>query len=376
MIYLDNAATSDYKPRSVKKAVSDALSNPVSIGRTTNKKAFLYSRKIYEVRERICLFIGGKEPESVIFTSNATSALNLALKGMLKKENNHIITSFTEHNSVLRQIYSHNIDCSFIPCKPNFSVDIEKIPELIKENTRLIVLNTASNVTGCVCDWKKAADTAKKYKIPILLDFSQSIGNIPVSLKELKGCMIAFSGHKSLLGPQGTGVLYVSPELMLDTVFEGGTGSMSTELTQPEFYPDRLESGTLNTPGILGLGEGVKFVEKIGIEEIREKKTKLCGLLYEKLKNMKKIKLYHNGKFSDKIPIISFNIGDYYSDEIASELANSYGIAVRGGFHCAPYAHKIIGTPEQGAIRISPSFKTKKKDILKFIDSVNKITKK
>lgn len=376
MIYLDNSATSDFKPRAVKKAVLNALSNPVNIGRTANKKAFLYSKKIYEARETICDFIGGKEPESIVFTNNATTALNFAIKGLLNKENNHIVTTYTEHNSVLRQIYSHeNISCSFIPCDSDYKIEVEKIPSLIRENTNLAVINCASNVTGCIADWEAAYKILEKSNIPVLFDFSQAAGNVSFNLRNFKNCMAAFSGHKSLLGPQGTGVLYVSPDIMLKTVFEGGTGSMSTELTQPEFYPDRLESGTLNTPGILGLLEGVKFVEKATVEGIRAKKIYLCSFLYEELKNMNNIKIYHNGKFSDKIPIISFNIGETYSDEIASLLANEYNISVRGGYHCAPFAHKIIGTAEQGAVRVSPGFKTKKKDIIKLVDSVYRISK-
>ena len=377
MIYLDNSATSYFKPRAVKKAVLNALSHPVNIGRTSNPKAFLYSKKIYLARETICDFIGGKEPESVVFTNNATMALNFALKGMLNKDKNHIVTTYTEHNSVLRQIYSHeNISCSFIPCNADYTVDIYKIPELIQENTNLVVLNCASNVTGCIADWKTAYELTNKFNIPVLFDFSQVAGNIPINLYGLDNCLAAFSGHKSLLGPQGTGVLYVSPNIMLKTVFEGGTGSMSTELSQPEFYPDRLESGTMNTPGILGLSEGVKFVEKVTVAEMRAKKLSLCSHLYEKLKNMNKIKVYHNGNFSDKIPLISFNIGAAYSDEIAAVLANDYNISVRGGYHCAPFAHKIMGTEEQGAVRVTPGYKTKKSDIIKLVDSIYKISKK
>jgi len=376
VIYLDNSATSDFKPKEVKKAVLNALSNPVNIGRTTNKKAFFYSRKIYEARERICDFIGGEEPESVVFTNNATTALNFAVKGMLKNENNHILTTYTEHNSVLRQLYSHkNIDFDFLPCKADYTVDIEKIPHFMKKNTNLVVINCASNVTGCTADWELAYKLASKKNIPILFDFSQTMGNISVNLSGFKNFMAAFSGHKSLLGPQGTGVLYVSPDIKLRTVFEGGTGSMSTELMQPEIYPDRLESGTLNVPGILGLSEGVRYVKKTTVEEMRLKKIKLCSFLYEKLKNMENIKVYHDGIFSKKIPLISFNIGDCYSDEIASILASEYDISVRGGYHCAPLAHKVIGTQEQGAIRVSPGCKTKKKDIEKFIDSIYKISK-
>lgn len=376
MIYLDNSATSDYKPGEVKKAVLNALSNPVNVGRTANKKAFLYSKKIYETRERICDFIDGEEPESVIFTNNATMALNFAIKGILKNENNHIITTCMEHNSVLRQLYSRpQIDCSLIPCKGDYSVDIEKISGLINDKTNLIVINCASNVTGIIADWERAYKIASKNNIPILFDFSQAVGNIPINLKGYKNIMAAFSGHKSLLGPQGTGVLYISPEMKLKTVFEGGTGSMSDELIQPDIYPDRFESGTLNTPGILGLNEGVKYVEKIGVLKMREKKIDLCRNIYESLKNIKGIKIYHNGIFSDKIPLISFNVGDCYSDEIMSILANEYDIAVRGGFHCAPFAHKILKTKEQGTVRVSPGYKTTKKDIVKFIDSVYKITK-
>ena len=379
MIYLDNSATSDKKPPSVKKAVLKALDSPVNIGRSTNKKAFLYSKKVYAAREEICDLIGGREPESVMFTLNATAALNMALKGALKSEKPHIVTTFTEHNSVLRQIYTHhNIECSFIPCNSDFTVDIYRLPELIRDDTSLVVLNCASNVTGNILDWEtayKLTESCGKKKIPVLFDFSQAVGNVPIDLYGFDNCLAAFSGHKSLLGPQGTGVLYVSPDVTLNTVLEGGTGSMSTELTQPDFYPDRFEAGTMNTPGIMGLYEGVRYVKKITVEELRSRKLALCTLLYDRLKNMNKIKVYHNGNFENKIPILSFNAGGVYSDEIASELSKKYGISVRGGYHCAPFAHKIMGTELQGAVRVSPGYKTKKSEIFKLIDSVYKITK-
>ncbi len=379
MIYLDNSATSDKKPYQVKKAVMEALNNPVNIGRSTGKNAFLYSRKIYEAREEICDLIGGNEPQSVMFTLNATAALNIALKGSLKNEKPHIVTTFTEHNSVLRQIYSHNnIEVSFLPCKDDYTADTDKLPELIRDDTDLVVLNCASNVTGNMLDWQSAYNliqSDRKNPIPVLFDFSQAAGNIPINLYGMDYCMAAFSGHKSLLGPQGTGVLYVSPKLDLNTIAEGGTGSMSTELIQPDFYPDRFESGTLNTPGIMGLYAGVKYVKKATVENLREKKMRLAMLLYDRLKNMNGIKVYHDGNFDNKIPIVSFNVRDIYSDEIASALNKKYGICVRGGYHCAPFIHKIIGTEFQGAVRASIGYKTKKREILKLCDCVYKLSK-
>ena len=374
MIYLDNSATSDKKPRSVKKAVLRALNNSVNVGRNSSKSSFYLGREIYKVREKISDLICVDSPQNIVFTSNATMSLNFALKGIIK-ENSNIITTFFEHNSVLRQIFSDNkISCSFLPVDNNYKTDIEKIPELITENTQAVVINCASNVTGVTLDYKRVYEICKSFKIPVIFDFSQYIGNKTVDLSGMENVCAAFSGHKALLGPQGMGVLYIADKMELKTVMEGGTGSLSEQLIQPDYPPDRFESGTLNTPGILGLGAGVSFVLKHK-DEISHHKLELCKMLYEDMKNIDNICVYHNGNFLESVPLISFNIDKNHSEHTAFLLSSDYNISVRGGLHCAPFAHKIIGTSDTGAVRLSPGYKTTKREIKKAVDAIYKLSK-
>ncbi len=377
MIYLDNSATSDKKPRSVKKAVLKALNNSVNVGRNSSKNAFYLGREVYKVREKISDLMGVDSPQNIVFTSNATMSLNFALKGIIgeRKEKNNLVTTFFEHNSVLRQIFSDNrISCSFLPVTDGYKTDIERIPELISDNTAALVINCASNVTGVTVDYKRVYDICKAFKLPVIFDFSQYIGNKTVDLSGMENVCAAFSGHKALLGPQGTGVLYIAEGMNLKTVMEGGTGSLSEQLVQPDYPPDRFETGTLNTPGILGLGAGVEFVMKHK-NEISNHKTELCKMLYEDIKNIDNVQIYHSGDFLNSVPLISFNIEKKHSEQTAFLLSSEYDISVRGGLHCAPFAHKMLGTSNMGAVRLSPGYKTTKREIKKAVDAIYKISK-
>ncbi len=352
----------------------EALSNPVNVGRNSSSQSFKTGKKVYDVREKVANLINVDNPANIVFTNNASTALNFAYKGIVR-ENSNVITTLFEHNSVLRQIYNDDtVNCSFLPADKNYVTDISKISELICDNTSLVVINCASNVTGVVIDYKKVYEILKNYNIPILFDFSQYVGVKKIDLSGMKNVMAAFSGHKSLLGPQGTGVLYVSDDTELKTVFEGGTGSLSEELQQPDYLPDRFEVGTINTPGVLGLGAGVDYVEKRGIEELYNHKIRLCKKLYEGLLNIKNTVVYHNGDFTDKIPIISFNFKNEYSEKIANILSHEFNISVRGGYHCAPYAHNFIGTKDIGAVRISPGYRTTNNDIDKLLYALKRIS--
>ncbi|MBQ7950942.1 MAG: aminotransferase class V-fold PLP-dependent enzyme [Clostridia bacterium] len=375
MIYLDNAATSNQKPYSVKKAVWNALSHPVNVGRNSGRESFLYAEKILGVRESIAQLLHIEYSENIVFTSNASHGLNLAIKGFLKP-NDHVILTLYEHNSVLRQLYQKekNPIC-FLPCYPDHRVNFEQMEQLILPNTALLVVNAASNVTGATVDYKKIYQKANQLGLTVLFDFSQAIGNIDIDLSECKRCMAVFSGHKSLLGPQGTGVLYVSPDIALSPVLEGGTGSLSNELFQPDFLPDQLEIGTLNVPGILGLGKGVEFVKANKPEALLHHKLELIQYTYDALQNMKHIKVYHNGDFQNSVGILSFNVSNAHSELIARILSEKYHISTRGGYHCAPFAHRELGTENQGAVRVSPGYKTTKKEMTKLLDAIYKIQK-
>ena len=372
MIYLDNAATSGKKPESVIKAVNDALYNPVNIGRGSGRTAFLVAEKIFSTREKLCQLLNVDTPENIIFTNNATMALNIAYKGIVQN-GDHIITTMIEHNAILRQIYSDKtISFSMLNSNEFGFVDFDNI--IIPPDSKLLIVNAVSNVTGAIQDYKKAYEIAQSNNLAVLFDLSQAAGNIEIDLKGFEKCMAAFSGHKSLLGPQGTGALYVSSDLELETVLQGGTGSMSEILTQPELLPDRFEVGTLNTPGILGLYEGVDWVLKS--KKVYYNKINLTKELYNGLSKIKGIKLYHSGDFNKHTAIISFNINEIHSEEVAEILAKKYNISVRGGFHCAPFAHKSIGTSNIGAVRASLGYQTTSYEIEKFISAVREISTK
>ncbi len=375
MIYLDNAATSNHKPFAVKKAVWDGLYHPVNIGRNSSKQAFYYADKILSVRENIGKLIGISDYENIVFTMNASHALNFAVKGFLP-EGGKIVTTVTEHNSVLRQIFSDNkYQVHILPSNNDHTPDFSKLPKCEIPYHGVLIMNVASNVTGRILPYREIYQKANQSGWTVLFDFSQAIGNIDVNLSEMNHTIAVFSGHKSLLGPQGTGVLYVSEDISLSSVLEGGTGSLSNSFFQPDFLPDQFEVGTLNTPGILGLGEGVRFVVKQTPSALVHHKRELCKMAYEALKEMKNISLYHNGDFQNYVGILSFNIKDYYSEEIANLLSKRYGISTRGGFHCAPLMHRELGTDTQGTIRISPGYRTTKKEIKKLIDAIYAITK-
>jgi cysteine desulfurase family protein len=371
MIYLDNSATSNNKPKKVLDAIINATKNSVNVGRNSSKKSFFYADKLYQTRELLCKLLNVDTPENIIFTNNASMSLNIAIKGILC-DNCHIIATKIEHNSVLRQLYSNSkLNFSLLDCDEFGFVKFDNLSSLISENTKLIVVNVASNVTGAIQDYK----SIDRGDIPILFDFSQCAGCIPLDLGNMKHTMAAFSGHKSLLGPQGTGVLYFSPDIQLKTILEGGTGSMSEMLIQPDFSPDRFEVGTQNTPAILGLYEGVSFILNSGILNLFSHKIELARHLFSELSNIPYIKIYHSGDFSRHIPVISFNVGNAHSEEVATILSRDFDISLRGGLHCAPLIHQVLKTSDQGAVRASMGYKTKKSEIDKLISAINKIRK-
>ena len=373
MIYLDNAATSGRKPADVIIAVRNALSNPVNVGRGSGKTVFLVAEKIFRAREKICELLNVDTPENIIFTNNATMALNIAYKGIVEN-GDHIIATMIEHNAILRQLHSDKgITFDLLPCNEFGFVDFGSLADSAKPTTKLLIVNVVSNVTGAIQDYKSIYKIANKHNLTLLFDFSQAAGNIEIDLNGFKKCMAAFSGHKSLLGPQGTGVLYVSPDLELKTVLQGGTGSMSEILIQPDLLPDRFEVGTINTPGILGLYEGVSRVLKA--KKLYDNKIILAKELYDGLTKIKGVKIYHSGDFDKHTAIISFNISDLHSEEVAEVLAKKYGISVRGGFHCAPFAHKAIDTNDIGAVRVSLGYQNTSREIKKFIKAVDEIAR-
>ncbi len=376
MIYLDNAATSFPKPEEVYRAVDKCLreysANP---GRSGHRMALKAGREIYETRELICKLFNIENPMQIIFTYNATDSLNLAIKGLLKR-GDHVITSSMEHNSLIRPIKALEeigVENTIVQCNEEGLIRVNELRSSIKDNTKLIALSHASNVAGTLMPIKAIGKIARAKNILLLLDAAQTAGVYRIDVKKMNIDLLAVPGHKGLMGPQGTGILYLRKGIELRHIKEGGTGSKSESLLQPEIIPDRYESGTPNTPGIVGLGAGIKFILDTGIDKIREHEEELTAYMLKKLKEIDKVKVYGIKNAKQQASVISINIGDLDSSEVSYILDKAFDIAVRSGLHCAPLAHKTLGTFEQGTVRFSMGYFNKKEDIDNAINAIKRI---
>lgn len=377
-IYLDNAATSFPKPKEVYEAVNMAMTeigaNP---GRGGHKLSLQASRIVFECREEIASLFNIPDSKNIIFTSNATEALNLAIKGILKKDDK-VITTTLEHNSVIRPLNKLekelNIKITFI--KPNdqglFSLD-DIIP-LLGDGIKLVALTHASNVIGNITPVEEIFSYCRKRGIITLLDAAQTAGLIPIDVQKMNIDLMACPGHKALYGPQGTGFLYIKNGLELDTLKEGGTGTESSSIIQPMELPERYESGTLNMPGIAGLLAGIRFIKKIGMENIRNHELKLMRKLIEGLNNIKNVKLYGSLNPEKMTSTLSFNLINLDCSEVGFILDEVYNIYTRVGLHCAPLAHKTIGTFPNGTVRVSPGYFNTEGDIDEFLKAIKEIS--
>ena len=376
MIYLDNAATTYPKPECVYEAIMDCMKNYcANPGRAGHKLAMKAAREIYDTRENIAKLFNVDNPMNIVFTNNATDSLNLAIKGLVKS-GDHIITTSMEHNSVIRPIKAlekNNVENTVVQCDKDGFLNIEDLRNAIKPNTKLIVTTHASNVCGTLIDIKSIGEMAKENNILYLVDASQTAGVYDIDTKKINVDMIAAPGHKCLLGPQGTGILYIREGLELNILKEGGTGSKSEDLFQPNLLPDKYESGTHNTPGIVGLNQGVKFILEEGIENIRKHEEDLCEYMLNRLEEVPNIVIYGPKDSKKRAAVISINIGNMDSGEITFLLDSEYDIATRSGIHCAPLAHKTLGTLEQGAVRFSLGYFNTKQDIDTAIEALKQI---
>ena len=376
MIYLDNAATSWPKPSEVLEEMQSVLINYAgNPGRGGHEAALQAARLIYQVRVDLTEFFGGEFPTQVIFTSNATHALNQALFGLLRP-GDHVITSALEHNAVTRPLWAlaqQGVQVTEISADNELGFALQDFEEAFKENTKLVVTLHASNVTGFVLPIEQIGSIAKAHGVPYLLDAAQTAGVFPIDLSKLPIDMIAFPGHKGLLGPQGTGGLILAEDISLRPLIYGGTGSLSELDQQPDFLPDALESGTLNGVGIAGLGAGVRYIREKGIDRIRKREQALCQLLIDGLMSIKGVQLYGGIKAEEKAPIVSFNIGNHDSKYVGFELSKRAEVIARAGLHCAPHAHQTLGTIVQGVIRFSPSHFTTEEEIDKALEAVEGI---
>lgn len=357
MIYLDNAATSYPKPAEVYDEISRCMreycANP---GRGGHKMSISSAKAVWDCREKLCSLFNIKNPLQLCFTKNATEALNIAIRGVLK-QNDHVITTRMEHNSVIRPLKTlekeKNIEISFIEGNAGGEITPEDAKKLIRHNTRLIVCTISSNVNGIVMPIREIGLIARKHGIFFLVDGSQGAGTIEIDVDKMNIDLLAFPGHKSLLGPQGTGGLYVTEDIDIEPLIQGGTGSSSKSVNQPVVMPDLLESGTLNTPGIAGLAKGIEFIQKTGQEKLAVYKNSLVKMLHEGIREIKGMKLYSVDLIENNTGITALNYRDIDSEEISEILDKQYNIATRAGIHCAPYAHSTLGTLDRGIVRLS-----------------------
>jgi cysteine desulfurase family protein len=333
--------------------------------------------EIYRARNELGKLFRIKDCSRIIFTSNATDALNLGIKGVLQS-GDHVITSAMEHNSVLRPLKaleSEGVETTIVKCYGYGTLNMEMLQRVIKDNTKLIVLTHASNVTGTIMPIKEIGEIARQRNILFMVDAAQSAGSLPIDVNDMNIALLAMPGHKGLLGPMGTGLLYVRDDVLLKPLKEGGTGTKSRELDQPYDFPEGYEAGTVNAPGIIGLGYSAKYVSRTGVERIRAHEEGLIAALDEGLRNMRGVIVYGPSDPKNKTGIVTFNLKNMDCEEVCDSLNSKYGIAARGGFHCAPLAHKTIGTYDIGAVRLSVGPFNTKRDINMAIEAVYQMQK-
>lgn len=377
MIYLDNAATTYPKPKTVYNEVMRAMkeygANP---GRGSHSMAIEGARVIYETRENLARLFNIDDPMRVILTFNATDALNKGIKGILNP-GDHVITTTMEHNSVLRplmELEKYGIENTIVQCNNDGTIEVEKIEEAIRKNTKLIVTTHVSNLTGTIFPIEKIGNICKNRNVLYMLDASQSAGVLDIDMKKYNIDLLAAPGHKGLLGPQGTGCLIINCDDEIKHLVEGGTGSESSNIYQPEFYPDKLEAGTHNLPGIAGLNEGVKYILSNGIKSIYSHEKKLLEAFINGAEEIAKVKIYGPRDINERCGVVSVNIDGIDSSELAFKLDTEYNIAVRPGLHCAPLAHKTIGTEKIGVVRFSVGPFNKMTDIKAAIKALKEIS--
>jgi cysteine desulfurase/selenocysteine lyase len=375
-IYLDNAATSHPKPESVYQAVDHALREiGTSPGRGGYRRGLDATRIIFGARESLAELFGIRDSSRLVFTSSATEALNLAIAGMLRP-GDHAVTTTMEHNSVsrpLRLAETQGSSITRISCDRSGFLNPRDLAAALRADTRLIVLSHCSNVTGTIQPLAEIGHLASRSGIPLLVDAAQSAGVMPVDVTSMEISLLAAPGHKGLLGPQGTGFLYIADGLELPPLVVGGTGGHSSDEEQPEEMPARFESGTLNTPGIAGLQAGVEFILGTGIETIRRKEMSLVRHLLHGLAEIRGITLHGPSPEKERGGIVSFTAEGRDPAMIGFTLDHEFDIEVRTGLHCAPWAHRTIGTYPAGTIRVSPGWFTTEQEIVIFLKAMNEI---
>ncbi len=376
MVYLDNSATTFKKPDCVYSEIINVMKySGGNAGRGGHRMSVRAGDIIYNARENISKFFNITDESRICFTYNASAALNYALKGVLKK-GDHVVISSYEHNSVYRPIYAlEQNGVSFSVLNSDRHGNFDDLNNYIDDNTKLVVINHVSNVTGNIAEISKMSKIAHDNGILFMVDASQSAGHIEIDVIKDGIDLLACSGHKGLFGPQGTGILYIRDGIDTKTIVEGGTGSMSQLSSQPEEFPDRFETGTLNAPGIGGLSKGVEFILEKGIISIREHEEMLLDMLINGLSSMPRVEVYGNGNSKKTSGAVGFNVSGKDCITLCDELDENYDIMLRGGLHCSYLAHKTIGTLKSGCARVSISYFTTVDEINYFLNVIDKISK-
>lgn len=358
MIYLDNAATTLHKPPQVMDAVVRAMTAMGNAARGAHGGALEASRTVYNTRVKLARLFGCPRPDHVIFTANSTEALNIAISGLIRP-GDHVVTTDCEHNSVLRPLYrleERGAVLDIAPADRLGRVACEDLEALLRPDTRAVVCTHASNLTGNVLDIARIGEMARRRGALLIVDASQTAGALPIDMEAMGVDVLCFTGHKGLMGPQGTGGLCVRPGVEIEPWKVGGSGVHSYDRRQPREYPTRLEAGTLNGHGIAGLSAALDFLQEVGVEAIEAKERALMDRFYQAVSAMDGVTVYGDFSQARRSAIVALNIRDYDSAAVSDELSETYGIATRPGAHCAPRMHRALGTTDRGAVRFSFSW--------------------
>lgn len=372
MIYFDNAATTLQKPPQVAEAVKDAILTMGNASRGAHDAALSSMRILYETRSMLCEMFHGDSPERTVFAMNSTMALNTVIQGLFAP-GDHVITTALEHNSVLRPLYlmeTRGVALTIIPADTRGNIDYDDFEKNIRPSTRAVVCTHASNLTGNVLDLVRIGEICRRHGLCLVVDASQTAGVLPIDMQKMGISVLCFTGHKGLMGPQGTGGLLIKEGVSIRPLMVGGSGVHSYSKTHPSELPTALEAGTLNSHGIAGLHAALTYLKDQGTEKLYEKEYLLMRTFYEGVRTIPSVKVYGDFDSGRRAPIITLNIGDYDSGQVSDELLTRFHIATRAGAHCAPLMQEALGTKEQGAVRFSFSHFNTMEEIRQGIEAV------
>ncbi len=377
MIYMDNAATTIHKPEEVRAAVMAAFDTMGNAGRGASVPALDASRIIYGTREKLARLFHAGDPRRIVFTANSTESLNIALKGLFSR-GDHVITTVLEHNSVLRPLYEcreNGVELTILGCDGKGRISYEEMEAAVQADTKAVVCTHASNLTGNMIELERVGAMAKRHGLLFVVDASQTAGVWPIDVEKMQIDVLCFTGHKSLLGPQGTGGMYVREGVYIRPLLSGGSGIDTYNEKHPAEMPTALEAGTLNGHGIAGLGAALSWIEKTGMDRIRQRELSLMRRFYNGVFRIPGVTVYGDLETEKRAPVVSLNILDYDSSEVSDELSTVYGIVTRPGAHCAPLMHRALGTVEQGAVRFSFSFFNTEEEVDLAIEAVRELAR-